>query len=141
VVISQIFILSQLNTMSAAERAALPAEELVKIQGTELNSVTMTYMAMGLVMVFLLLAFLATKMPYLKEDNKIIDFKRTYRRLINKKNYVWGVFAQFFYVGAQIAVWSFVIRYVMQQLQLDSIIGSLGENPTSGRNNRKTQEY
>ena len=131
VVISQIFILSQLNTMSAVERTTLPAEELVKIQGSELFSVTMTYMAMGLVMVFLLLAFLATKMPYLKEDNKIIDFKKTYRRLIKNKNYVWGVFAQFFYVGAQIAVWSFVIRYVMQQLQLDSVIDSLGENPTS----------
>jgi MFS transporter, FHS family, L-fucose permease len=131
VVISQIFILSQLNTMSAAERSSLPVEELTRIQGAELSSVTMTYVAIGLVMVFLLLAILTTKMPLIKEDNKKIDFKRTLARLLNKKNYVWGVIAQFFYVGAQIAVWSFIIRYVMQQLHLDSIINNLGENATS----------
>ena len=34
--------------------------------------------------------------------------------------------AQFFYVGAQIAVWSFIIRYVMQQLQFDVKIAALG---------------
>jgi FHS family L-fucose permease-like MFS transporter len=48
--------------------------------------------------------------------------------LIKNKNYVWGVVAQFFYVGAQIAVWSFVIRYVIQQLNLDAVVASLGNN-------------
>ncbi|OFX51282.1 MAG: L-fucose:H+ symporter permease [Bacteroidetes bacterium GWB2_41_8] len=131
VVISQVFILSQLNTMSAAERAAIPAAELIKIQGAELNVVTMTYMAVGLVMVGLLLAFYFTKMPYLKEDDKRIDFAGTFKRLLKNKNYVWAVVAQFFYVGAQIAVWSFIIRYVMQQLELDAIIAQLGANAST----------
>ncbi len=131
VVISQVFILSQLNTMSAAERAVIPAEELIRIQGIELNAVTMTYMAVGLVMVGLLLAFYFTKMPYLKEDDKRIDFAGTFKRLMKNKNYVWAVVAQFFYVGAQIAVWSFIIRYVMQQLNFDTLIAQLGQNATS----------
>lgn len=131
VVISQVFILSQLNTMSAAERAAIPAAELIKIQGAELNVVTMTYMAVGLVMVGLLLAFYFTKMPYLKEDEKRIDFAGTFKRLLKNKNYVWAVVAQFFYVGAQIAVWSFIIRYVMQQLEFDAIIAQLGANAST----------
>lgn len=133
VVISQVFILSQLNTMSAAERAAIPAAELVKIQSVELNAVTMTYMAVGLVMVGLLIAFYLTKMPYLKEDDKKIDLSGTFKRLMKNKNYVWAVVAQFFYVGAQIAVWSFIIRYVMQQLHLDAVIARLGENATSSQ--------
>ncbi len=131
VVISQVFILSQLNTMTAAERAAIPAAELIKIQGAELNVVTMTYMAVGLVMVGLLLAFYFTKMPYLKEDDKRIDFAGTFKRLLKNKNYVWSVVAQFFYVGAQIAVWSFIIRYVMQQLEFDAIIAQLGANAST----------
>lgn len=130
VVISQIFILSQLNTRSAAERAALPAEELAKIQGVELNAVTTIYVILGCVMLVLLLAFLFTKMPNLKEDDKNFHFIPTMRRLIKNKNYVWGVAAQFFYVGAQIAVWSFVIRYAMQQLHFDAVIAQLGESPT-----------
>jgi FHS family L-fucose permease-like MFS transporter len=129
VVISQVFILSQLNTMSAADRALLPVAELAKIQRFELNAVTMAYMTVGLVIVGLLLAIYFTRMPNLKEDDKKLDFVATFRRLMKNKNYVWAVVAQFFYVGAQIAVWSFIIRYVMQQLQLDAVVASLGENP------------
>ncbi|QGY47229.1 L-fucose:H+ symporter permease [Maribellus comscasis] len=131
VVLSQVFVLSQLNTLSADERAALPPEELVKIQGVELNAVTMTYVGLGFVMLVILLAIYFTRMPYAKEEDKKLDFAGTFRRLINNKNYVWGVTAQFFYVGAQIAVWSFIIRYAMQQLQLDSIVAQLGKNASS----------
>lgn len=131
VVISHIFILSQLNTKSAFERVTLPAEELAAIQAAELQAVTTTYVVVGLVMVVLLLAFFLTKMPKLKEDDKNFNFGPTMRRLLKNKNYVWGVIAQFFYVGAQIAVWSFVIRYVIQQLHLDMVIQQLGENPAT----------
>ncbi len=131
VVISQVFVLSQLNTMTAAERAALDSEQLAEIQGAELNAVTSTYMVLGLIMVVLLIAFMVTKMPNLKENDKNVDFIGTFKRLVKNKNYVWGVVAQFFYVGAQIAVWSFVIRYAMQQLHFDTIIANLGESASS----------
>ncbi len=131
VIISQVFVLSQLNTMSAAERASIPAEELTRIQGGELNAVTMTYVVLGLVMVVLLLAILITRMPKLKEDDKKLDFAGTFKRLSKNRNYVWGVAAQFFYVGAQIAVWSFIIRYAMQQLQFDAIIAKIGSDASS----------
>ena len=131
VVISQVFILSQLNILTASERASIPAEELTKIQGFELNAVTMTYVLIGVFMIGLLLAILITKMPKLKEGGQVLDFKGTFKRLIKNKNYVWSVVAQFFYVGAQIAVWSFVIRYVMQQLDLNGVVASLGANASS----------
>jgi FHS family L-fucose permease-like MFS transporter len=50
---------------------------------------------------------------------------------MKNRNYVWGVVAQFFYVGAQIAVWSFLIRYVIQELQLDALVAQLGPNAGS----------
>lgn len=129
VIISQVFVLSRLNTMTAVERSMLPPEELSRIQGIELRAVTMTYITIGLVMVGIFIAILLTKMPSGKEDDKRIDFAGTFRRLMKNRNYVWGVVAQFFYVGAQIAVWSFIIRYAMQQLQLDQVIAQLGEKP------------
>jgi FHS family L-fucose permease-like MFS transporter len=128
VIISQVFILSQLNILTASERAAMPANELAQIQGLELNAVTMTYMALGVVMLALLFVILFTKMPNLKEGGQKLDLGGTFKRLIKNKNYVWGVVAQFFYVGAQIAVWSFIIRYAMQQLKLDEVVASLGNN-------------
>lgn len=130
VIISQVFILSRLNTMGAAERSALAPDELAAIQGAELNAVTMGYITIGLVMVGIMLLILFTRMPSLKEDDRRLDFAGTLRRLMRNRNYVMGVVAQFFYVGAQIAVWSFTIRYVMIQLNLDSLVAELGANPT-----------
>ena len=125
-VIAQVFILSQLNTLTAGERAALPSAELASIQAVELNYITMTYAILGMVMIGLMLTIRFTKMPDLKEVGGKIDFGPTFRRLFKNKNYVWGIVAQFFYVGAQIAVWSFVIRYAMQQLNFDGLIAGLG---------------
>ena len=131
VVISQVFVLSQLNLFTATERAALPVNELTAIQGQELSAVTATYFTVGVVMLFIFLSILFTKMPNLKEGGQKLDFAGTFRRLTKNRNYVWGVIAQFFYVGAQIAVWSFVIRYAMQQLDLNTVVSSLGANATS----------
>ena len=82
-------------------------------------------------MVGLLLAIYFTRMPKLKENDKSLDFKGTWNRLKKTRNYIWGVLAQFFYVGAQIAVWSFIIRYVMQQLKIDAVIAQLGPDATT----------
>jgi MFS transporter, FHS family, L-fucose permease len=131
VIISQVFILSQLSTMTASERAVIPVEDLEMIRNVELNALSGTYIVIGMVMLILLLAIFLTKMPALREDDKRLDFYGTYKRLIRNKNYMWGVTAQFMYVGAQIAVWSFIIRYVMQQLQLDAVIARIGVDATT----------
>ncbi|MDR2233641.1 MAG: L-fucose:H+ symporter permease [Tannerella sp.] len=131
VVVSQLFVLSQLNQLTASERAALPADELTAIQTTELSAVSITYVVVGAVMLCLFLAILLTKMPNLKEGGQKLDLGATFRRLVKNKNYVWGVVAQFFYVGAQIAVWSYIIRYAMQQLQLEDVVASLGANASA----------
>lgn len=131
VVLSQIFILSQLNGLTAAERSALPPESLQAIQDGELSAITTAYVILGVVMIGFFLAIYFTKMPKMSEGSGKVDFKATFKRLIHNKRYVWGVVAQFFNIGAQIAVWSFIIRYAMQQLNLDAVITGLGENPTS----------
>ncbi|MCF0173082.1 MAG: L-fucose:H+ symporter permease [Bacteroidales bacterium] len=132
VVISQVFILSQLNTMSAADRQALSEAELGAIQAGELSAVTSAYVVLGCVMLVILLAIFFTKMPNLKEGGEM-DIKGSFKRLVHNKNYVLGVIAQFFYVGAQIAVWSYVIRYAMHALDFDGIIASLGQNASSAQ--------
>src|SRR5690554_354412 len=130
VLVSQTFVLSQLNTMTAAERTALSVSELAGVQRGELNAVTTAYLILGLVMLILFLLILFTKMPKAQDDDKSLNLKATWGRLKKNKNYIWGVVAQFFYVGAQIAVWSFIIRYAMQQLSLDAVIAGLGANPS-----------
>lgn len=132
VLLSQVFVLSQLNTMTASERDVLSGSELVAIQNSELNAVTAAYVVLGMVMLAIFLSILFTKMPKAQDDDKSLNLKATWGRLKRNKPYIWGVVAQFFYVGAQIAVWSFIIRYAMQQLDLDAVIAGLGTNPSQG---------
>ena len=53
VLVSQIFVLSQLNTLTATERNSISGTELVAIQNNELNAVTTTYMILGVIMLVL----------------------------------------------------------------------------------------
>ncbi len=130
VVISQVFVLSNLNLLTAPERAELSTADLSAIQSQELNAVSSVYITVGIIMLFILVMIALTKMPAQHEGDKVIDLRGTFRRLFKNRKYVWGLISQFFYVGAQIAVWSYIIRYVMQTLQLDSIISGLGPDPS-----------
>jgi fucose permease len=57
-----------------------------------------------------------TKMPKDSEEEATVDVRASLRRLLKNPRYASGVIAQFFNVWAQIGVWSFTIRYVMQEL-------------------------
>lgn len=116
--LSRQFILSKLNQASAEDRAGMAAEELQRIQSDELFAVMGPYVGVAGVLLVIWILIAITKMPK-ASDTGSLDFVNTFRRLVKRKNYVWGVVAQFFYVGAQICVWSFTIRYVMQELNLN----------------------
>lgn len=82
-----------------------------------LYSISGTYMGLGFVLLAIMLVMLFVKMPEGKDtDNNENTLKSTFKRLIQNKKYRFGVVAQFFYVGAQIGVWSFTIRIVMNEL-------------------------
>ena len=129
VVISQIFILSELNTASATERAAMASANLHAIQTGELNAVTMAYVSLGFLLLILWVVIVFVKMPRASDAGSSVDLGPTLSRLLKNKNYVMGVLAQFFYVGAQIGVWSFTIRYAMGSLNLENIVLPVGKTP------------
>jgi FHS family L-fucose permease-like MFS transporter len=120
VILSKLFILSHLNSADAEARAAMSTQELQSIQTAELNAVTTTYVFVGLVLLVTWILIAVNKsMPKASDTTGLINLIPTFKRLIHNRHYVWGVVAQFFYVGAQIGVWSFTIRYVMQELNLN----------------------
>ncbi|MDZ7690773.1 MAG: L-fucose:H+ symporter permease [Balneolaceae bacterium] len=116
VVVSKFYILSSLDRASAEERAAMSAEQLQSIQQAELNAVMGPYVAIGLLLLLLWVVIASRKMPGASIESRKINLWPTIKRLVSRKNYAFGVVAQFFYVGAQICVWSFTIRYVMDEL-------------------------
>ena len=79
-----------------------------------LYSISGTYAALGLVLLGILVVMLFARMPSGKDDDRSDSVDASFRRLLSNRLYRRGVVAQFFYVGAQIGVWSFTIRLVMQ---------------------------
>ena len=90
------------------------------LKDISLYSISGTYMTLGLVLLGILVLMLLAKMPEGRDDGGDSvggsTLSATVRRLWANKCYRRGVLAQFFYVGAQIGVWSFTIRIVMQEL-------------------------
>ncbi|SDL01702.1 MFS transporter, FHS family, L-fucose permease [Catalinimonas alkaloidigena] len=119
VLLSKFFILSQLDRSDALARASMTPEQLNAIQAKELAAVMGPYVGVAVVLLALWAVIAFTKMPKATDETHVLDFGATIRRLLKNSNYVWAVVAQFFYVGAQICVWSFTIRYVMQELGVD----------------------
>ena len=84
-----------------------------------LYSISGTYMTLGLILLGILAIMLMMKMPRGQHAAEHSDgIRSVFRRLLANKQYRRGVIAQFFYVGAQIGIWSFTIRIVMQELSI-----------------------
>ncbi|WP_407401033.1 sugar MFS transporter [Sodaliphilus sp.] len=86
------------------------------LDNISLYSVSATYATLGCVLIGILVIMLCAKMPLGKDTDKQDGLNVTFKRLFSNSLYRNGVVAQFFYVGAQIGVWSFTIRIVMQEL-------------------------
>lgn len=112
IALSQYFILSQLS----ANKNQMDAQQLQAAQTHELFAVTTTYMCVGITLLVLLIIILSYKNMPKGSDTDKTSFIQTMKSLAKRKNYTAGVIAQFFYVGAQIGVWSYTIRYVMKTL-------------------------
>jgi MFS transporter, FHS family, L-fucose permease len=113
VLFSRYFILSNLNVASSSERQSMMAEQLKSIQAVELNAMMLPYVGVAVFLLLLWIVIAVTKMPKASDNDHNVHFGKTLLHLFKNRNYRTGVIAQFFYVGAQIGVWSFTIRYAM----------------------------
>ncbi|MDR0507042.1 MAG: L-fucose:H+ symporter permease [Dysgonamonadaceae bacterium] len=116
ILLSKFFILSHLNPANADERKNMPVDVLQEIQSKELSYISNTYVLLGVVLVVIFLLILIVKMP--KNSNEIPLSGNVFIRLLKNKKYSLGVLTQFFYVGAQIGVWSFTIAYAKDHLKI-----------------------
>lgn len=121
---SKVFILSKLNTAEAADRSSMDPATLKAIQSEELTGVMSAYVGVAFFLLFLWIVIKMTKMPTAIGAQESGALGPAIKRLLNNKRYVLGVIAQFFYVGAQIGVWSFTIRYIMTELDLNEAAAS-----------------
>lgn len=105
------FIQNKLNPMDTAERAQLNQTEFEAVRDSDLSVLIAPYLVIGLVIIAMLVVIRLSKMPRNADQSHSIDFIPTLKRIFSRRRYKYGVIAQFFYVGAQIMCWTFIIQY------------------------------
>ena len=105
------YIQAKLNPMSSDERALLSDSEFEALKNADLNVLISPYLIIGIIIAAIFFLILFTKMPKIGDQNHDVHPFATVRRIVKLKYYREGVIAQFFYVGAQIMCWTFIIQY------------------------------
>ena len=105
------FIQNRLNPMDTVERSQLPQAELEQVRDSDLAILIAPYLVIGVIILIMLLVIRAVRMPHNGDQSHSIDFLPTLKRIFSIRHYREGVVAQFFYVGAQIMCWTFIIQY------------------------------
>lgn len=105
------FIQNRLHPMDTAERSMLNDAEFAAIRDSDLSILIAPYLLIGLVIIAIFIVIAVVKMPANGDKSKSINFLPTLKRIFSIRHYKYGVVAQFFYVGAQIMCWTFIIQY------------------------------
>ena len=103
---------AELSVMSDAARKLALASEAA--------SVKMPYMILGIVLVVVAILFAITHLPKLNTDPAHTASKSIFHAF-KHKHLTWAVIAQFFYVGAQVSVFSLFILYAEKSASLSQV--------------------
>lgn len=102
----------QLNKMTeTAKKIALASEA---------STVKLPYLILGIIILLVAIAFYFTKLPEIK-DGDDQQSSASILHAFKHKHLSWGVAAQFFYVGAQVCVFSFFILFASKTIPVGAV--------------------
>lgn len=110
------------KTLSDSEKGSMSAEQLSNYFHTEASSVKLPYIVIGLVVLSIAIMIWRTTLPEIKEPaDPEMEAKDS---IFKEGNLMRGVLAQFFYVGAQVCVSSFFIRFSQRVAGIQEVSAS-----------------
>lgn len=120
VVFGQSLILSNVPHQSQEALDKMTPDQLSAYKHSLVLSVQTPYMIIVAIVLVVALLIMLTKFPALQSDDhsdaKQSSFLSSLSRLIRIRHWRWAVLAQFCYVGAQTACWSYLIRYAIEEI-------------------------
>ncbi len=117
IVIGREFILSG-HEPTTADLAAMTPAALEQFYQAESQAVQLPYLVLGALVFVWALLVLLVKFPKVATESagQGVGSWADYKSLLGNGRFMFGVTAQFFYVGAQVCLWSYTIRYGQQAL-------------------------
>lgn len=111
------FILSGIEHSKEA-LAQMDATQLQSYLQSEANTIKTPYLVIGAVVLIILILFALVKLPEIKEAHAAEGKSDFSFRVFRHVHFRFAVIAQFFYVGAQVAVGSFFIRFAKYTMDM-----------------------
>lgn len=105
------FIQARMSPLSTNERLQLNEQDFEAVKQADLSVLISPYVTIAIIIVILLIVIAVVKMPRNGDKNHDFNVFRVMKRVLKIPYYREGVIAQFFYVGAQIMCWTFIIQY------------------------------
>ncbi|QUD87689.1 L-fucose:H+ symporter permease [Phenylobacterium montanum] len=117
VIVGRQFIFSAAEP-DAKQLAAMPPPQLDALHAAQAHAVQGPYLVIGLFVLVWGGLIALTRFPTAASDHAASEqgTMADVRALLARPRYLFGVLAQFFYVGAQVGVWSFLIRYAEREV-------------------------
>lgn len=109
---AKFMILENLNQATYQERVMMAPAQLDAIRSKELLWVCIPYVGLILIAFIIWFFFLKNKLSQ-KDEGGALNFRHSLVNLLKNRRYIFGVITQFFYVGMQISVWTWMTKYVM----------------------------
>lgn len=99
------------------QRVAFSAAQEHAYRTAQASSVRVPYVLIACIFVAVALLIVTMHLPEVSEkDTENIDERASWKKVLQQEHLVKGVLAQFLYVGAQVGVGSFVIRFAQHSL-------------------------
>ena len=109
------FILTQ-DPLTTSQVAALNEIEKLEYIQAEIAVVKGPYVVLGCLILLAVLVFIFIKLPEVRDED---ETKSSFLQALKHKNVAWAVVTQFFYVGAQVCVLSFLIVFATEVAGVD----------------------
>ncbi len=105
------YVQKRMSPMPSTERMTLNDAQFDVLKDNDLSVLIGPYLGLGLACLLLLVFIYFKRMPNNGDSRSKKGIRQAMRELMHVKNYREGVVAQFFYVGAQVTCWTFIIQY------------------------------
>ena len=105
------FVQAEMSPMTTEQRAILPDAQFDLLKDNDLSVLIGPYLMLGFFCIILLVLVRLVKTPKVGDTRASKSIKTAFKELLQIANYREGVIAQFFYVGAQVSCWTFIIQY------------------------------
>ncbi len=112
--VAKVLILGNLNAAEASVRKTWDAATAQQVMTHELFWLAIPYGVTVLVTIVMIATMCFKRMPEGRDSEQGLPVLDSLKRLLANRRYTFGVIAQFFYVGVQVAIWTFIIKYTRQ---------------------------